>query len=778
MRFMTERTDNAILFPCPADGATVEVTPPGLAWLPAAGASGYRVEVRDRRGTLVYEKATGSDPVHLPDRVLEPGAYTWDVSALNDRGEEAARRGRRSFTVPEGAPELPWVDPEALLARVPAGHPRLIYLKRDLPGLRATLGTTRRRAWQGCLAAAERALSVPPPEYPTYHRTEDPTQCRLEYRDYFRRFSRYIDSALIDLSVAFLMSGEARYAEAAKRILLRVASWPTDDEDVTSVSARWGDEPGLHLARCAHHAYDWLYDALSEGERAKVLGMCEARAWQTYRRLTRRNYLTYPGESHNGRLIAYLSEMAVAMSGEAEGARTWLDHSLRALTTFYPHWGGIEGGWAEGVSYGLGYNLIYIPALEGLRAACGLDLWRRPLFRKVRYFFFYCTALRGEVQPFGDGAERGGPGTGGGDRFATLMGFHAHRFNDPYAGWWVRQMEGWKGLRGELSLIFEDEAPSRPPADLPHSRAFRGVGWAGLHSDLTRPDEDTCFLFKSSPFGSVSHSHADQNAFAIMKGGKALAIPSGYYGPAYGQPHHAEWTRSTKANNCVLVNGEGQVIRQAKASGRVVAFEDRKGLTYVAGDAAAAYMGRLRKFDRHALFLRPGLFLLLDDLEAPEPARFQWMLHAFEEMALSEGRVISRRGGATLDVRLRCPAGLTLRQTDRFDTPYNHGIPERFHEDLPNHWHVTAETGTTGADVTVTRIGAAMGVWGPGERFEIEALEQEGWFGARATGAFGRAEGWAQLKPGAPGPAGYGEAVSGGRATLCGTAADGDRFVV
>ena len=275
-------------------------------------------------------------------------------------------------------------------------------------------------------------------------------------------------------------------------------------------------------------------------------------------------------------------------------------------------------------------------------------------------------------------------------------------------------------------------------------------------------------IFKSSPYGSVSHSHADQNAFAIMKGGKALAIPSGYYGPSYGQPHHAEWTRSTKANNCVLVNGEGQVIREQEASGRITGFQERPGLTYVAGDAAAAYMGKLRRWDRHILFLRPGLFLLLDDLEAPEPARFQWMLHAFEEMEVGEAQIISRHDGSALDVRLSSPAGLKLSQTDQFDTPYNDRIPEQFHEDLANHWHVTAETGE---DAATVRIGCVMGVWDAEETYGLEVLDHEGWFGARATGDFGTAEGWVQLTPGAPGPPGYGEGV------ICGVAADGDRFV-
>ena len=123
-----------------------------------------------------------------------------------------------------------------------------------------------------------------------------------------------------------------------------------------------------------------------------------------------------------------------------------------------------------------------------------------------------------------------------------------------------------------------------------------------------------------------------------------------------------------------------------------------------------------------------------------------------------------------LDVRLRSPAGLTFSQTDVFDTPYNAGTPEEFREDRPNHWHVTAETLE---EAGASRIGAAMVVSGPEERLDLELLEQEGWFGARASGVFGAVEGWVQLCPEAAGPAEYGE-----HAMICGTGVDGEVLVV
>ncbi len=774
--FLRAKSSGRMLFPRPAHGAELPISPVGLAWLPCPAAADYRVDIFTGNGDRVYSRNTGKDPVHLPDRVLPSGSYEWDVIAFDEQGTDVAQRGRQAFTILPGAAKLPWVAPKELLRRVPAEHSRILYPKADLNRIRATLSSTRAKAWRACKSSADKALSKGVPEFPKYHLIEDAGTRRLEYGRYFSYFRGYVDGALMNLALAFLMSEEERYARAAKKILLEIASWPTDDDDVTSVSAGWGDEAGLSFSKCAHIAYDWLYPALSDKEKKLVFEMCRARAWQTYRRLKRTNYLTYPGESHAGRLIAYLTDMSLAMAGETDDAEAWLEYSLKATLTFYPHWAGIDGGWAEGTPYGLWYNTFYIPAFESLRRLADYDLWRRPFFNNVRYFFFYCTANHGEIRPFGDSAEGGGPGVRGGSGYAELMSFHAHRYNDPHVGWWVKQIPGYRGQKsGFGALLHEDELPTKVPTDLPNSRVFRSVGWAGLHSDITSPKTDTCLIFKSSPYGSVSHSHADQNAFAIMKGGTALAIPSGYYGPSYGKPHHAQWTRSTKANNCVLVDGQGQKIRDAEANGEIVDFRDAPGYSYVAGDATPAYVGKLNKWVRRILFLRPGLFLLLDEIEAPTRSRYQWMLHAFEKMTIEDAKVTSLRRGAALDVNLACSGGLRLTQTDRFDTPYNHGIPKAYHREKANHWHVTAETVESSRKA---RIAAVMSVYGSDERFDVQLQHAKGWLGATATGDFGKVQGWVRFEETNSSPASAGGKDISPRINIWGQSRDGEDFFV
>ena len=744
-QFPVAPPNDQVLFPQPLDGATASINPPGFAWWRAPGASTYRLGIWNEAGRQVLDVPGLKDPVLLPAITLPPGEYAWNVEAWDARDALIARRGFWYFRVPEGLSEFPWEEPRDILARVPATHPRYMFLREALPEIRKTLTTTRKRAWDSIRSSAERYLSTPLPTPPEYHTYSDPARQRMGYTKYYAYLRGIIDSAMSTMALAYVISSDQRYGLAAKKILLEVEKW--GNEGPMSLMASWGDEPGLSMARHGHRAYDWLYDLFDAGERARVRDLTIGRARQVLTRLKRADYLAQPSESHNGRLIAYLSEYAVTLKDEAPDAVEWLDYSLRSLTTFYPHWGDSDGGWGEGVSYALSYNAIYLGALDSLRAATGYDLYQRPFFGSVRKFFLYSTSPIGEIKPFGDGTE-GAVGSSG----SGLMTHHGRVFADGAAIWYAQQA-GTSVGDPLLAILTEDTVKPDPPASASTAAVFRGIGWAAMHSALDQPRQDTFVHFKSSPFGSVSHSHADQNSFAVLKGGLALAIPSGYYGPSYGMPHHDRWTRQTKANNSILVNGAGQVDRSAKAQGRISVFQHQEAITYVRGDAAAAYGGKLSTFLRHVVFLRPGLIAMVDELEAPEPAEYRWLLHGFEQMQLDETlhTVTSFRKGATLTVNLNCDQGLGFSQTDQFDTPYNEGNPPEYWEDKPGQWHFTARTLERARAV---RIAAAMVVRGVNQTLETAFMSYFGWRGVRVSSDEGEGEIWIQVTAGLKPPYG------------------------
>jgi hypothetical protein len=756
-------------FPKPVDGQIAEINPPGFVWLPMKNVESYRLQIINATtGDVVLEVDNIKDNVFAPRKVLPTGEFNWTVEAFDINGNIMAKRKPYRFTISEGLFEQPYPDIEKLVSSIPDSHPRLIFMHNKLPQFKATLSTTRNDAWQRLKATADSCLDLPAPELPAYDRYDEEkeyTLRRLHYQDYYRKLRVAIDRALQSLSLAWLMTHDQKYATAAKRILLEVATW--DPHGISSVQHSGFDEVGLSLARGTHRAYDWLYDALTEEERAIVLANCIERARDTFERVAiNRPFHRRPGSSHDGRLIAYLGEQTIVLADEApqEEVERWLDYSLTAFMTVFPHWGGCDGGWAEGMDYGPRYNMFYTPWVEALRAVSDIDLWQRPFFTKVRNFFISCTRPNAERKPFGDGAEIGllipSRHTTG---LAAFLNLHAERFNDPVCQWWADQLPlpTTYEFYPIVPLIPEKKQDVPLPARKEMAAYFSGVGWCAMHSDFSDLENDVFLLFKSSPFASVSHSHADQNAFHISVGGRALAIASGYYGPVYGMPHHADWTRATKANNAILVDGKGQVIRDFTAKGEITVFKNGNIITYVCGDAAPSYKGLLTRYDRHILFVRPNLFIMLDDLEAPEESTFQWLIHALEKIEVDEKnqRLISRRKGAWLDIRLfnSTDSPLSFSLTDQFDAPYYEGVPQIYKDKMTDYWHETYKkdiinqwhfTASTTEPKKQSRIVAIMLAGSEEKQPTIEWLTDGGWKGARIKTTKGIAEVWGQFTAG------------------------------
>ena len=703
--FPTERPPGAS-FSRPEEGQVVEVSPPGFCWWRVEGAKAYRLKVRDAAPASVYESPPLEDPVHVPTKPFPPGSYTWIAEAIDGGGVILAKWGPRHFSIPNGAPEQPWVEPDELLARVPKEHPRLLFLKRDLPAIRETLTTTRRDSFESLRRAADNRVNLKPPPEPTYDKLQDPAKRRMAYVDSFAEMRRYHTDAMPHCALMYLLTGERKYGETAKAILVDAAKW--DPEGISSVMAPYGDEVGLGLVREGAHAYDWLYDLFSDEERELVRKMLIARADQMLRRLQRRDYLYRPEESHAGRLPGYLIEHAIALAEEPQ-AKVWMDYAMRAALTVFPHWAGRDGGWAEGISYAQAYNTIYLMPFEALRLATGFDIWQRPFYGKIRYFFFYTVSPVGEIKPFGDSEDGAIRGSESGMR--ALMLYHALRYRDPAVRWWADQLGDPEQERKSVSplpgLLLPDDLKPAVPTDLPNDRAFFGVGIAAVHSDILHPRDDLMILLKSSPYGAVSHSHADQNSFAIMKGGDALAIPAGYRYPSHGSAFHTKYTQHTIAHNAILVNAEGQINRLASANGHLTDFKTMPHIGYACGDATAAYGGKLTRCRRHVVMLRPSVICIVDDLAAPEPAQYQWLLHARDQLKLDEAqqRLVSTRAGKTMTVHLATPGGLGFGQTDAWPMDPDEGVPASHRRELRKQWHFTA---TTKQKAAARRIAAFM----------------------------------------------------------------------
>ena len=252
-----------------------------------------------------------------------------------------------------------------------------------------------------------------------------------------------------------------------------------------------------------------------------------------------------------------------------------------------------------------------------------------------------------------------------------VMSLFAAMAQNPYWQWYVEahgelpSEPGYIGfVRGALPRV-----ESKRPVDLPTSRCFRGTGQAVFNTNLEDARKNVELIFKSSPLGSHSHGYEAQNAFLLYAFGERLLIRTGRR-DIHGSEHHRRWMHHTKSVNCITVNGDGQLPNSSDAQGEILDFHTSAQFDYVAGEASRAYAGKLERFTRRILFVKPEAVLIFDTVRAPEPASFEWRLHAPVEMDVRDQqdvRVVN--GGAGCRVSFLWPDGLKLDQTDRFDPP-------------------------------------------------------------------------------------------------------------
>jgi hypothetical protein len=273
------------------------------------------------------------------------------------------------------------------------------------------------------------------------------------------------------------------------------------------------------------------------------------------------------------------------------------------------------------------------------------------------------------------------------------------------AGYWRDWAErgGMPANGGFLGFLYRANLPPLPPkrslAELPPSKVFRGIGVASLHLTLADSREDVHVAFKSSPFGTQSHGHNAQNSFLLNAYGEPLLVANNYR-DLHGSRFHYQYVHTTRAQNAVLVDGQGQTPHSSAATGRIVREEFRPGHDYVAGDATAAYGGRLTKAWRHVVLLKGSrpCVVIYDELVAPRPATYQFMLHAPRAFAVDEAanRLRVEQPKAAVEIAYLASELLGFQQTDGFNPP-----PTR---EFPNLWHVEAGTRTKSAAIGVATV--------------------------------------------------------------------------
>ncbi|MBL8179478.1 MAG: heparinase II/III family protein [Bryobacterales bacterium] len=373
-----------------------------------------------------------------------------------------------------------------------------------------------------------------------------------------------------DLALAWRMTGETKYAEAALWILKQYAekylAYPHKD-----VNNRANTRSG---ARASAQTLDesvwliplaWAYDslagsaAMSESDRVLIeRGLLRAAVeviqrndagisnWQSW---------------HNTAIAAVgfalrdKSLVEQAIDGKS-GFRFQMRNSVIG-----------EGFWYEGAWSYHYYALDPVVQLAEMAARSGFDLWEDVNLRGL-----FSAPLR---LAFADGTLPAFNDSNSVSLFsvARLYEIAFARLGDPLYAAVAR-----RGSRGREALLFG--APELPAVDLADLRSeiFADAGFAVLRG----PQSDHTVTMKFGPHGG-GHGHYDKLGLVSFARGGILSVDPGTQ--SYAAPTHNTWDKVTVAHNTIVVGEK----TQNEATGRLLWSDLRPEYSAASAEAGAAY---------------------------------------------------------------------------------------------------------------------------------------------------------------------------------------------
>jgi hypothetical protein len=517
-------------------------------------------------------------------------------------------------------------------------HPRLFLTSQSRDALRAAIKTTHKDLWAALRSHADSLVRHGPPKY----RTSDDGSGDEQL------WQREVGNAMPSLAMAWALSGDRRYLDAARAWALASCGYPT-----------WGlgtKRDGVDLAT-GHQlfglamVYDWCHADLDAQTLRTIRATLQRRAaGMAAATVGRRNFL----QNHLWVDACGMAAAGLAIQDEDPAARGWIALTLAKWRRTHEALGP-DGASHEGVGY-WSYGVEYLLKFMWLaRDQLGVDFYDHPWWRKTSDYRLYlglprhAWTPRNTIVDIADG-ERSDYSYGPN----YLLRAQAHEYRNGHAQWLAAELDA-AGIRGSaapwLNLVWYDPAVSpSPPSDLPTLRHFDDMDIVSARSDWS--GDESLVVFKCGPFighkalamfdrdPGGGHVHPDANHFVVFGCGEWLIRDDGYR------------TKATSQHNTLLIDGAGQIGEGAmwfqgdkalavKARPRIVLAESTPTVDHLVGDATEAYSrtSGLTRFVRHLLFVKPDVLIVADDIALAAARPLELRFHP-------EGRTVRMADGA------------------------------------------------------------------------------------------------------------------------------------
>jgi len=417
-------------------------------------------------------------------------------------------------------------------------------------------------------------------------------------------------ASALDAAWAFAITDEPRFGEHAAAVLSgyaeRYRAYPY--HGATRQTEGWTERAGGHLfeqtldeanamASFIAPAFDLVRGFLSDRQQEAIReGLIEPMLANIAKnRKGTSNWQTW----HNaalllgGAVIGDRERVEQALNDPEHGVAFQLDRCISA-----------EGMWTED-SWGYHYYALtgVVAAVEGARRM-GIDLWSHPRLINAFVLPIRCTMPDGALPRFGDVSRVTAP------QFADLYEHAYHACPSDELAVCLPEKPIWATV-----LLGRQAAPA---GRLTYgSMSLPDTGHVILR---TSGQADLVVAATFSPYRGF-HAHLDKLSFVLYGHGCELAVDPGCaVSQAYRLPIHNGWYKATIGHNTVVVDGEAQ----QSTGGRLECFRSSEFCAAAVLACDTAYEGVCH---RRTLCLTPDYLLVVDDLRADRPRRFDWLYH-------------------------------------------------------------------------------------------------------------------------------------------------------
>ena len=574
-------------------------------------------------------------------RRLEVGTWYWRFRSTNLNGTTPGEWSAiYRFELKNDTPEFVTPPFQTFLANAPRLHPRIYCFLDDRIG-EARNRVTSHPEYAELQSRASQALKA---EYTgmtdLYSRAEE-----------LRQHATY-------LYQAYHLTQKEIYAEKLRQLLEALIVAPPADGQLFA-----SNFTASNIAWCLVAAYDLLYNNLSASDRtaSEELMMRVARYYYKVNCGFQENHLF---DNHfwqqNMRILFQVALSLYDKPAYSSEVLPMMEYYYELWTARAPASGfNRDGIWHNGTGYFSAniLTLAYMPSL--LSFISRYDYLSHPWYQNVGRSLVYTCPPGSKSNGFGDNSEKGSEPN---RLVAAFADYLACETGDSYAGWYAG--ECWELLRRDYELRLyrmctEQDYNTTFPARADKMVWYKDAGEVAMHSAPEDTGKDLALSFRSSTFGSGSHTTASQNAFNLLYKGVDVYRSTGYY-QNFSDAHNLMSYRHTRAHNSLLVNGIGQPY-STEGYGSVTRAMGGQHISYCLGDVSHAYRGisndpmwvgyfkqagieqtpengfgatPLTKYRRHVLMLHPHTVIVYDELEASEAVRWEWLLHSPTEFKM------------------------------------------------------------------------------------------------------------------------------------------------